>query len=107
MTTALPVYLERIDASRRMARFYAIRVERTLFGDWAVIYRWGRIGARGRRQEECMATRKDATRAAARKLRGKEQRGYVLKDEGRGLAIGSLLSTEERAETTPVLAMYI
>ena len=52
MTTTLPVYLERIDASRRMARSYAIRVERTLFGDWAVIYQWGRIGARGRRQEE-------------------------------------------------------
>lgn len=34
-----PLYLERIDSNRRMARFYAIRIERTLFGDWAVIYR--------------------------------------------------------------------
>jgi predicted DNA-binding WGR domain protein len=42
-----PVYLERIDAARGMARFYAIRIAPTLFGDWAIVYHWGRIGTAG------------------------------------------------------------
>ena len=45
------VALPRIDAAKNMARFYAVGVEPTLFGDWAVVRRWGRIGAQGRSME--------------------------------------------------------
>eukprot|EP01037_Dinobryon_pediforme_P016622 gene16622-16803_t len=42
--TMRDVALRRIDRDKNMARFYAIAIERTLFGDWAVVRRWGRIG---------------------------------------------------------------
>lgn len=76
------LYMERIDANRRMARFYAVRVERTLFGEWAVIYHWGRIGACGRRQEDWLASWDDAAIAVDRKLRQKMTRGYIVKYAG-------------------------
>lgn len=41
------VNLERRDPAANMARFYAVRIERTLFGHWAVIRQWGRLGTKG------------------------------------------------------------
>ncbi|MEM1364057.1 MAG: WGR domain-containing protein, partial [Pseudomonadota bacterium] len=29
-------------------RFYALSVQRTLFGEWALVREWGRIGVGGR-----------------------------------------------------------
>lgn len=40
-------YLEKVDPSRRMMRFYAIWIAPTLFGEWAMIREWGRIGSPG------------------------------------------------------------
>jgi predicted DNA-binding WGR domain protein len=79
VTTALPIYLERRDDSRRMARFYSIRIERTLFGDWSVIYGWGRIGSSGRHQEDWLATLGEVAVAVDRKLKQKVKRGYVVR----------------------------
>lgn len=36
--------LRRIDRARNMARFYALGVEPTLFGEFALVREWGRIG---------------------------------------------------------------
>jgi predicted DNA-binding WGR domain protein len=72
-----PIYLERIDVPRRMARFYAIRVELTLFGDWAVICHWGRIGARGQYNERWLSTQAEACEARDRQLTRKMRRGYM------------------------------
>ncbi|MEY9606927.1 putative DNA-binding WGR domain protein [Bradyrhizobium japonicum] len=41
------LYIERSDASKNMARFYAMAIEPTLFGDICLTRRWGRIGAQG------------------------------------------------------------
>ncbi|WP_137803633.1 WGR domain-containing protein [Caulobacter sp. 3R27C2-B] len=41
--------LHRRDASRNMARFYALSVVPGLFGDTGLCRTWGRIGARGGR----------------------------------------------------------
>ena len=41
------LYVERMDAQKNMARFYALSIEPTLFGDVCLIRRWGRIGTRG------------------------------------------------------------
>lgn len=70
------VYLERVDADRNLARFYALRIEPTLFGDWALICRWGRIGARGQQQEQWWSTHGEAARALASHQAAKERRGY-------------------------------
>lgn len=37
-------YLRRIEPEKNMHRFYHVQIERTLFGEWCVIRRWGRIG---------------------------------------------------------------
>ena len=54
------VALRRIDPARNMARFYAVEVMPTLFGQWAVVRRWGRVNTDGRRSET------SKTRAAGR-----------------------------------------
>jgi predicted DNA-binding WGR domain protein len=39
--------LHRLDAQRNMARFYAVLLDRSLFGDFFVVRVWGRVGTRG------------------------------------------------------------
>jgi hypothetical protein len=39
--------VERIDARKNMARYYAMSIEPNLFGEACLIRRWGRIGASG------------------------------------------------------------
>ena len=36
--------LERVDRTKNMARFYVLSIEPTLFEDFALVRRWGRIG---------------------------------------------------------------
>ena len=72
------IYLERVDAARRMARFYRIHIQPTLFGEWAVICHWGRIGACGQHKERWLSTWLDACDARDRQLRRKMRRGYVV-----------------------------
>lgn len=69
-------YMERIDPAVEMARFYAITVQPTLFGDWAVIREWGRIGQGGTVRQEICVTEHDATIIATETLTRKLRRGY-------------------------------
>ena len=39
------IVLTRSDPDRNMHRFYALDVTPTLFGNWAMIVEWGRIGS--------------------------------------------------------------
>ena len=36
--------LERVDRAKNMTRFYVLSIEPTLFEDFALVRRWGRIG---------------------------------------------------------------
>ena len=38
------IYLTKIDAARNLARFYSLDLQPDLFGGWALVRRWGRIG---------------------------------------------------------------
>lgn len=69
-------YLERVDPARNMLRFYAIRIAPTLFGEWAVVREWGRIGSPGREQQRWFASEADALAAGLKAQREKERRGY-------------------------------
>jgi predicted DNA-binding WGR domain protein len=69
-------YLERVDPARNMLRFYAIRIAPTLFGEWAVVREWGRIGAPGRQRHSCFASEADALAAGSKARQEKERRGY-------------------------------
>jgi predicted DNA-binding WGR domain protein len=70
------IYLQRIDPERNMARFYRITVIPTLFGEWALIREWGRIGSPGTVREEWFETVERATQAAVKLNRQKPRRGY-------------------------------
>jgi predicted DNA-binding WGR domain protein len=41
------IHLTRIDPARNMARFYALSLAPTLFGEWLLVKEWGRIGQAG------------------------------------------------------------
>jgi len=52
--------LERVDASRNMARYYVLSVEPTLFEEAALVRAWGRLGTAGRRRIDLYAKSSDA-----------------------------------------------
>ena len=70
------IYLTRVIPDLNMARFYAVSVQPTLFGEVAVVRHWGRIGTRGKGM---MVTWPDEARAMAALQtlkRQKQRRGY-------------------------------
>ncbi|MCO5159170.1 MAG: WGR domain-containing protein [Aquamicrobium sp.] len=69
--------LHRIDPARNMARYFALAIEPTLFGDHAVIRSWGRLGTQGRQMIELHAEAASARAAFARHAGSKRRRGYV------------------------------
>ncbi|MDW9615401.1 WGR domain-containing protein [Sinorhizobium meliloti] len=42
------LYVQRIDATKNMARYYTMSIEPNLFGGASLVRRWGRIGTRGK-----------------------------------------------------------
>lgn len=70
------LYVERIDASKNMARFYAMSIAPTLFGEVCLSRRWGRIGRRGQSMSHCFAREEDAVDVFLDLLRQKRGRGY-------------------------------
>ena len=70
-------YLEKHDPTRNMQRFYRITVAPTLFGEFAMVREWGRIGQRGGSRIECwFASEEEARRAALEMAVAKRRRGY-------------------------------
>ena len=70
------IALRRVDRDKNMHRFYAIAVERTLFGDWAVVRCWGRIGTCGRSMETWFSEPSPALTCAGQYEANKRRRGY-------------------------------
>jgi predicted DNA-binding WGR domain protein len=70
------ITLRRIDPAKHMARFYAMDVQRDLFGCIVLTKQWGRIGTHGRRVGECHATEALAVAALQRQAERKQRRGY-------------------------------
>jgi predicted DNA-binding WGR domain protein len=69
-------HMRRIDPTRNMARFYEVSLEPSLFGTWAVVRRWGRIGCRGRIRLELCDSADDAFDCVKRLIVAKRRRGY-------------------------------
>jgi predicted DNA-binding WGR domain protein len=55
-----PIYLEKRDPEKNMYRFCAMHINQTIFGDWALIREWGRIGSPGTVLEQWFDTEEDA-----------------------------------------------
>lgn len=71
------IRMTRIDDSKNMARFYALTVTPTLFGDWTLVTEWGRIGQGGTVKTERFAAQDAAVHALEKRQRQKQRRGYA------------------------------
>jgi predicted DNA-binding WGR domain protein len=72
------IVLERCDRSCNMARFYVLRVDENLFGEYSLTREWGRIGRRGRLASSFHANKGEARTALGEWLRVKRRRGYAV-----------------------------
>jgi predicted DNA-binding WGR domain protein len=70
------VYMERSDYTLNLARFYQVEIQPTLFGNWAVICRWGRIGTYGSMRQDWFSSLSEAEASHARRVARKYRRGY-------------------------------
>jgi predicted DNA-binding WGR domain protein len=72
-----PRFLRRTEPAKNMARFYALSIEPSLFGELLLIRHWGRIGSHGRLMIEAFPTSDAATAALSKLADRKHKRGYV------------------------------
>lgn len=70
------LYCQRVDPARNMARHYLLAIQPTLFGEAAVVRRWGRIGSRGGEKSEVFATEREAAVHFLALARRKRLKGY-------------------------------
>lgn len=70
------IYLTKRDPERNMARFYALDLQPTLFGGWAVVKEWGRIGRAGQGRSALYGEKDQAEAGLARELARRIRRGY-------------------------------
>ncbi len=76
MAQPYQLYVERTDARKNMARYYAMSIEPNLFGEACLIRRWGRIGASGQRLVHHFEREEEAVGLFLQLLRQKRRRGY-------------------------------
>ena len=76
ITQAYQLYTERTDRTRNMARFYAMSIEPTLFGEACLTRRWGRIGSSGQSMVRCFSKEAEAVVLFLELARQKRSRGY-------------------------------
>ncbi len=76
ITQPYQLYVERTDPTKNMARYYAMSIEPTLFGEACLIRRWGRIGVGGQRLVHHFSREEDAVALFLELLRRKRSRGY-------------------------------
>lgn len=71
------LYVERKDPARNMARYYAMEIEQTMFGEACLIRRWGRIGKRGQEKQHIFEREEEAVLLFLDLLKQKRARGYL------------------------------
>ena len=88
------IYLTKRDPERNMARFYALDLQPTLFGGWAVVKEWGRIGRAGQGRSSLYGERAEAEAGLAHELQRRIRRGYK---RGAVLERGELSALKEKS----------
>jgi len=68
--------LRRIDADENLDRFYELTLEPTLFGEWAVVRRWGRFQGPGQKRETWFQSPSPAQSYMNKLYRQKLRKGY-------------------------------
>jgi predicted DNA-binding WGR domain protein len=69
-------FFTRIDRTKNIARFWRSVVTPTIFGGWALLREWGRIGSPGTAKSSTFETETEARRAEQRGIRRRELHGY-------------------------------
>jgi predicted DNA-binding WGR domain protein len=73
------VILERHDPTRNMARYYVLSIESSLFGDTALVRRWGRLGRNGCQRIDLFRQHAHAIESLEAWFARKQRRGYVAR----------------------------
>lgn len=76
LTQPYHLYIERTNAAKNMARYYALEISTTLFGDTCLTRRWGRIGFSGQTMAHHFEDERDAVRMFLALTRQKRAKGY-------------------------------
>lgn len=100
ITQPYQLYIERTDASMNMARYYAMDISETLFGETRLTRRWGRIGARGQSKAHIFQREEDAVQLFLDLVRQKRTRGY--RPAGRQVERGPLARASRGALSAPI-----
>jgi predicted DNA-binding WGR domain protein len=79
------LYIERTDPTQNMARYYAMQIEQTMFGEACLTRRWGRIGRRGQEKQHVFEREEEAVLLFLDLLKQKRARGYRPKTTQRYL----------------------
>ncbi len=72
------LFLRRVDAETNVHRFYALMIERDLFGRVVLVRRWGRIGTAGKVRLDQFPSEGRALAAMERLRARKVRRGYLF-----------------------------
>ncbi len=72
------IRLEKRDQSKNLACFYVLRIQPTLFGQWALQKCWGRIGSQGCESSLWFETEDEALDALITLESQKKRCGYRL-----------------------------
>ncbi|MGO6984230.1 WGR domain-containing protein [Rhizobium leguminosarum] len=70
------LYVERTDPAKNMARYYAMEIEQTIFGEACLTRRWGRIGKHGQEKKNVFEREEEAVLLFLELLKQKRGRGY-------------------------------
>jgi predicted DNA-binding WGR domain protein len=70
------LYVERVVPEKNMARFYALAVQPTLFGEVSLVRSWGRIGTHGQKKVHVFNDESHAVSLFFELLRERRRRGY-------------------------------
>jgi len=70
------IYLERHDPDKNLHRFYQMIVTPGIFGDWALVREWGRVGSPGTVRKDWFDTEEEALAAELELANAKVKRGY-------------------------------
>lgn len=69
-------YLTYLEADSNKYRFYQLHVELGLFGEWALVREWGRLGSGGRVRFDWFETEQEAIEAGLALQKRKQKKGY-------------------------------
>nr|WP_105441276.1 WGR domain-containing protein [Neorhizobium sp. T25_13] len=70
------LYIERSDPAKKMARYYAMQIGQTLFGEACLTRRWGRIGKHGQEKQHVFEREEEAVQLFLELVKQKRSRGY-------------------------------